>query len=203
MSIKPETNILKNTIALSIPNWLNPFVSLILVYVLSRRLGVEGVGQYALLSSYLSLFSVIASMGLGGLIVREITRDADGIHKLTVNALLFGSFSSLLAIAVMNLAVGFLDYDREMLAALLIGSMYLIPASCSRFLECAFLGVEKSEFTAIGQFSENLIKVGLCSFFILGGCGIIAISAMTVISKLIGLGMLLVFLLQGSRGFIV
>jgi O-antigen/teichoic acid export membrane protein len=132
-------------------------------------------------------------MGLGGLIVREITRNADGIHKLTVNALLFGLFSSLLAISAMNLTVGFLDYDRDMLVALLIGSMYLIPASCSRFLESAFLGVEKSEFTAIGQFAENLIKVALCSIFILAGYGIIAISAMTVISKMIGLGMLLFF----------
>ena len=72
MLFESKRSLLKNTIALSAPNWANPFVSLLLVYVLSRRLGVEGMGQYALLSSYLSVFTTIASLGLGGLIVREI-----------------------------------------------------------------------------------------------------------------------------------
>jgi O-antigen/teichoic acid export membrane protein len=193
MSIKSQKSLLKNTVALSIPNWVNPFVSLLLVYVLSRRLGVEGVGQYALLSSYLSVFSAIASMGLGGLIVREIIRNPQQIHILTVNSLLFGLFSSLIAIIVMDITIGFLNYDREMLLALIIGSTYLMPASCSRFLESSFLAVEKSEFTALGQFFENLTKVALCTIFILLGYGIVAISAMTVLSKLIGLILLLIF----------
>jgi len=82
------------------------------------------------------------------------------------------------------------------LLALMIGSTYLMPASCSRFLESSFLAVEKSEFTALGQFFENLTKVVLCTIFILAGYGIVAISAMTVLSKLIGLSLLLVFYLK-------
>ena len=192
MSIKSQKSLLKNTVALSIPNWANPFVSLILVYFLSRRLGAEGMGQYALLSSYLSVFSTIASMGLGGLIVREITRNRQEIHRLTVNALIFGVFSSLIAMIVMDVTIGFMNYDRELLLALIIGSTCLMPAGCSRFLESAFLAVEKSEFTALGQFLENLLKVALCTLFMLAGYGIVAISAMTAISKLVGVCLLLI-----------
>ncbi len=196
MLFESKRSLLKNTIALSAPNWANPFVSLLLVYVLSRRLGVEGMGQYALLSSYLSVFTTIASLGLGGLIVREISRNPEEIHTLTVNSLLFGLLSSLIAIIIMDSITGLLHYDRELLLALIIGSVSLIPASCSRFMESAFLAVERTEFIALGQFFDNLTKVILCTIFVLLGHGIVAISTMTVLARVLGLGLLLIFYLN-------
>lgn len=196
MLFESKRSLLKNTIALSAPNWANPFVSLLLVYVLSRRLGVEGMGQYALLSSYLSVFTTIASLGLGGLIVREISRNPEEIHTLTVNSLLFGLLSSLIAIIIMDSITGLLHYDRELLLALIIGSVSLIPASCSRFMESAFLAVERTEFIALGQFFDNLTKVILCTIFVLLGHGIVAISTMTVLTRVLGLGLLLIFYLN-------
>ncbi|MCL5126259.1 MAG: flippase, partial [Deltaproteobacteria bacterium] len=196
MLFESKRSLLKNTIALSAPNWANPFVSLLLVYVLSRRLGVEGMGQYALLSSYLSVFTTIASLGLGGLIVREISRNPEEIHTVTVNSLLFGLLSSLIAIIIMDSITGLLHYDRELLLALIIGSVSLIPASCSRFMESAFLAVERTEFIALGQFFDNLTKVILCTIFVLLGHGIVAISTMTVLARALGLGLLLIFYLN-------
>ena len=78
MSIESRKTLLKNTVALSIPSAVNPFVSLALVYVVSRRLGVEGMGQYSLLLSYLNIFTTVASLGLGALIVREVVEKPAG-----------------------------------------------------------------------------------------------------------------------------
>lgn len=193
MSLESKKSLLKNTVALSIPSAVNPFVSLILVYVISRRLGVEGMGQYSVLSSYLNIFTTIASLGLGGLIVREVARRPDDIQALTANSLLFGFVSSILAMIIMDFGVTFLHYDNELQLAFVVGSVSLIPASCSRFLESTFRAVERSEFIAIGQFLENIAKVGLCVAVVLTGYGIVAISAITVLTKFFALGLLLFF----------
>jgi O-antigen/teichoic acid export membrane protein len=193
MSIESRKSLFKNTLALSIPSALNPFVSLVLVSVISRKLGVEGMGQYSLLSSYLNIFTTIASLGLGGLIVREVARRPEDIHTLTVNSLLFGLVSSVLAMILMDFGVTFLRYENELQLAFLIGSVSLIPGSCSRFLESTFRAVERSEFIAIGQFLENMSKVMLCIAVVLTGYGIVAISAMTVLTKFFALGLLLFF----------
>jgi O-antigen/teichoic acid export membrane protein len=196
MSLESKKSLIKNTVALSIPSAVNPFFSLVLVYVISRRLGVEGMGQYSLLSSYLNIFTTIASLGLGGLIVREVARRPDDIHTLTANSLLFGLVSSVLAMILMDFGVTFLRYDNELQLAFVVGAFSLIPASCSRFLESTFRAVEKSEFIAIGQFLENVSKVILCVAVVLAGYGIVAISAMTVLTKLFSLGLLVFFYLR-------
>jgi O-antigen/teichoic acid export membrane protein len=196
MSIESRKSLLKNTLALSIPSALNPFVSLILISVVSRKLGVEGMGQYSLLSSYLNIFTTIASLGLGGLIVREVARRPGDIQALTVNSLLFAVVSSLLAIIIMDFGVTLLRYDNELQLAFFVGSISLIPASCSRFLESTFRAVERSEFIAIGQFLENISKVILCVAVVLVGYGIVAISAMTVLAKFFACGLLFVFYLK-------
>ena len=193
MSIDSRKSLFKNTLALSIPSALNPFVSLILISVVSRKLGVEGMGQYSLLSSYLNIFTTIASLGLGGLIVREVARNPSGIHALTVNSLLFAVVSSVLAIIIMDLGVTLLRYDNELQLAFIVGSISLVPASCSRFLESTFRAIERSEFIAVGQFLENISKVILCIAAVLAGYGIVAISVMTVVTKFFALALLLLF----------
>ncbi len=196
MSIESRKRLLKNTVFLSIPSALNPFFSLVLVYVISRRLGVEGMGQYSLLYSYLNIFTTVASLGLGSLIVREVARRPNDIHALTCNSLFFGLVSSGLAMILMDFGVTFLRYDNELQLAFFVGSVSLIPGSCSRFLESTFRAVEKSEFIAIGQFLENVSKVILCVAVVLTGYGIVAISAMTVLTKFFALGLLLFFYLK-------
>jgi len=67
-------SILKNTFALFLTNLLNPIVSFLLVLVISRYLGVEGLGQYSLVMSYVAIFGALASLGLGSLLVREVAK---------------------------------------------------------------------------------------------------------------------------------
>ncbi len=120
MSLESKKSLLKNTLALSIPSAVNPFVSLALVYVVSRKLGVEGMGQYSLLLSYLNIFTTVASLGLGGLIVREVARKPEDVHTLTGNAILFGLVSSIIAMVLMDFGVTFLRYDNELLTAFFV-----------------------------------------------------------------------------------
>jgi O-antigen/teichoic acid export membrane protein len=203
MTLESKKSLLKNTVALSIPSAVNPFVSLALVYVISRKLGVEGMGQYSVLFSYLNIFTTIASLGLGGLIVREVARRPEDQGVLTSNSVLFGIFSSVIAMVIMDLGVSWLGYDRELYLAFLLGSVSIIPASCVRFLESTFRAVEKSEFIALEQFLENISKVLLCIAVVLTGYGIVAISAVTVLTKFLALGVLAFFYLRVIGNFAI
>jgi O-antigen/teichoic acid export membrane protein len=193
MSVESRKKLLKNTVALSIPSAINPFVSLVLVYMVSRRLGVEGMGQYSLLLSYINIFTTVASLGLGALVVREVARRPQDIHLLMINSVLFGLVSSVIAMFLMDFGVTFLGYDKELLLAFIIGSASLVPGSCVRFLEAIFRAVEKSEFIALGQLLENVSKVILCVAVLLIGYGIVAISAVTTLTKFLALALLLFF----------
>lgn len=201
MSLESKKSLLKNTVALSIPSAVNPFVSLALVYVISRKLGVDGMGQYAILFSYLNIFTTIASLGLGGLIVREVARNPENQGILTTNSVLFGIVSSVIAMFIMDFGVTFLGYDDELRLAFLVGSVSIIPASCARFLESTFRAIEKSEFIAIEQFLENISKVLFCIAVVLTGYGIVAISAVTVLTKFLALGILVYFYIRVIGNF--
>lgn len=203
MTLESKKSLLKNTVALSIPSAVNPFVSLALVYVVSRKLGVEGMGQYSILLSYLNIFTTMASLGLAGLIVREVAKKPEDQGIFTSNSVLFGLVSSLIAMILMNLGVKFLHYDKELYLAFVVGSVSIIPASCIRFLESTFRAIEKSEYIAIEQFLENISKVLFCITVVLTGYGIVAISTMTVITKFVALGILIFFYLRVVGNFAI
>ena len=102
----------KNIIALWTPSILNPLVSFALILVISRYLGVEGLGTYSLVLSYLGIFVTFGALGLGTLVVREAARDLEQAHVFFVNAALFGTVSSFVAIIGMIIVVGLMGYGE-------------------------------------------------------------------------------------------
>lgn len=190
MSVEFEKRLLGNTFALAFPNMVKPFVSLILVYVISRRLGVEGLGEYSLLSSYVSMFTTAASLGIGGLLVREVSQRLDEIHALIPNSVMLGLFSSIIAAILMDCSVIIMGYDHDLMVAIVIGSISLLPGNCLYFFQTAFRSLEKSGYIAFAHCIETLLKAIGCIAVVFMGYGIVAISSMTVLSKLVSVGLL-------------
>lgn len=171
------SSLLRNTIALSLPNAVSPFLSFILVLAISRYLGTEGLGQYSLLLSFSMIFTTIASLGLGTLVVREVSRDPDNVHAFFLNSLAFGFVSALVVFVLMNLVIHVMRYDTEIVLGAFFCSVTLIPATTIRYMESVFRGLERSEYVAAGFVFENVIRVVICVPLILMGWGIVTIFA--------------------------
>ncbi len=122
-SMDSRLSIFKNTLALSVPNVLNPFISFILVLVISHYIGVKGLGEYSLVLSYLGIFNTLAALGLEDLVVREVTRRPDDAHMFFLNAGIFGSISSLLALVAMDVLVAVMGYEKQVVYAAFLCSL--------------------------------------------------------------------------------
>jgi O-antigen/teichoic acid export membrane protein len=182
-----RTSIIKNTVALALPNVLNPFVSFVLILVIARYLGVEGLGQYSLIQSYLSLFGTLASLGLTTLIVREVSRRPDEIHVFLFNAALFGMVSSLVSVGAMDAMVAFMGYPHIVVSASFVASISLMTSTTISYLEGVLRSLERSEYIASAYMVETFLKVAICVLLLLQGYGIIALFVVFVGTRFVAL----------------
>ncbi len=186
VSMKAGSGLLRNTLALSVPNAINPFLSFVLVLVISRCLGAEGLGQYSLLLSFSLIFTTIASLGLGSLVVREVSREPSHVHAFFVNSMAFGFVSSIVGLLVMNLVIHAMNYDATVALGAFFCSLALIPGTAIRYMESIFRGLERSEFVAAGFAFENGLRVLVCVPLVLLGYGIVAIFAVITVIRILG-----------------
>jgi O-antigen/teichoic acid export membrane protein len=168
-------SILKNTLALSVPNLVNPLISFVLVMAIARNMGAEGLGEYSLVQSYLSLFGTFASLGLTTLIVREVSRRPEEIHLFLVNAILFGLISSLVSMGAMDAIVTLLRYDGDVTVACLVASVSIMASTAISYLEGLIRSVEKSEYIALTYLLETAVKVAACLALLWWGYGVVTI----------------------------
>ena len=192
--------IIHNTLALAIPNVLNPIISFLLVLVISRYIGVEGLGEYSLVLSYLAIFSTLASMGLGDLCVREVAKESSQAHTYLVNAVTMGILSSIVAIVAMNVMIVAMDYESEIIWAGAVCSFSILPSTAIVFMEAIFRSLEKSYFVAITFVIENIVRVGICVLLILTGHGVVPVFTAILATRIFGM-LLMFFFYVRVNGF--
>ncbi len=183
--------IIHNTLALAVPSILNPLISFLLVLVISRYMGVEGLGKYSLVLSYAAIFSTLASMGLGDLCVREVARDRSQAHVYLVNAVSMGIAASLVSMAAMNAMVFGMGYETDILWAAVICSLSIPASTAIGFMEAIFRSLERSYYVAGSFVAENVVRVVVCVWLLLTGHGIIPVFTAIFASRIFG--MLLLF----------
>lgn len=196
----PRNGLLKNTLALSIPNVLNPMLSFVLVLVVSRYLGVKGLGEYSLVLSYLGLFSTLSSLGLADLIVREVAKDSGAAHAYFLNGGVFGAIWSIASLAAMDLMVMAMGYDEEVVLAAIICSFALTASTVIAYLEAIFRAFEKSEYVALTFVAENGSRVVLSLVLLFLGYGIVPLFVVTLLTR-VGAAAMMIALYVRIAGF--
>lgn len=75
--LMPTKKIYRNTIAQIAGKLATALISIILIKILTNYLDVAGYGLYSKIYNYLSIFAVIADLGLYTITVREIAEHQD------------------------------------------------------------------------------------------------------------------------------
>ncbi|MDQ7783363.1 MAG: flippase [Desulfomonilaceae bacterium] len=193
MSTASRKRIFKNTLALSIPSMLNPVISFVLVLIISRYLGVQGLGQYSLVLAYLGIFATLAVLGLDHLVVREAAKRPEDIHLLFFNAGLFGTVSSLVSLLAMNLLIAVMGYEKVVVQAGFICSLSLVASTAIGYMEAIFRSVEKAEYVTFTYLPENVVRVAVCAVLILSGYGITALFTAILGTRILAAVMMFIF----------
>ena len=102
----------KNTSWLFFEKMLRMFVGLFVGIWVTRYLGPERFGLFSYAQSFVGLFVVIATLGLDGIVVRELVKDESRTNDLIGTAFYLKLIGAILTLLVLVIATQFTSNDR-------------------------------------------------------------------------------------------
>lgn len=166
----PNRKIYSNTIAQIGWKIITALISIFLIKVLTSYLDVAWYGLYSKIYNYLSIFAVIADLGLYTITVRELTKYADDkkmISKISGNILSLRTLSGII-IVFLSLAIApFLTgYDSYMaLLGIFIVSLFTLVWLINSSLMSYLQAILHTEFSIIANTCGKLLTFGMILMF--------------------------------------
>lgn len=173
--MNPVRSFVKNATAFGLARVFQNGTNLILIVILSRKLGVAGFGVYATALAYYSMGAHWVGPGLSNFIARELARDPTrtGAYVVHLGALTGGIALALLA--GLTTAAQLLDYSPAVQAAIPVALLALLPASVNAILESALVAHERVEILTWSQLLGNLGDLAGTAVVLAYGYGVQAV----------------------------
>lgn len=195
--------LITNTFSMFIAQGLQPFLTIALVFIIGRTLGPEIFGKYTIIFQMFSIFQVTCSLGLKTLLTREVATQKEQTNKFLINGVLLGIPASLLNIAIVVVAVIFLDYKADITIGIYFIAISLFATALTDVLSGVLTGLEEVKKLAYSWVAFLVLKTGLSIVVLLLGYGLYALIWIHVIAKFLQTGIvyLFVFKLLGRPRF--
>ncbi len=167
----------KNTIFLLSASLLTRFLSMALTMYITRTLGVEAYGKYALVYVYIQMFGFFVDLGMGTLLVREVGKDNKSADFYLPNALAISFISATFFYLVMLIIFQVLAYKPDVVILGIVGGVSLLTNAFIAMFNALFNGLQRMEVTAAMQVVFKLLVVTsgvtalLLGFYLIGLLG--------------------------------
>jgi O-antigen/teichoic acid export membrane protein len=166
----PTRKIYTNTIAQIAGKIITALISILLIKVLTGYLDVAGYGLYSKIYNYLSIFAVIADLGLYTITVRELTRyqdDASMVAKISGNILSLRTLSGILIIGLsLSIAPFLTGYNSPMaLIGIAIVSLFTLMGLINSSLMSYLQATLHTEFSIVANTCGKLLTFGIILMF--------------------------------------
>jgi O-antigen/teichoic acid export membrane protein len=176
--------IFRNTFYLSVSQVVNKLLYLVLMMVMARKLGVDGLGNYAFVFAFISIVFPFTELGLTNLTVRTIAR-----HKAQ-SATLIGNVIAIRLIAfavVAVLATIYITTVGNLKAALLLSLLIMLCMSLLIIFNSVFRAFEKMEYQAMVEIAQSVVTVALGVVFLAKGGGLLSLMVAFVLGNMAAL----------------
>ena len=179
--------IFKNTGYLFVSGIISKALFLIQIVFIARYLGTAGLGKYAFVFAFGSLFFILSNPGLVDLATREISRNKSKTGNYLGNLLFIKLCLCLVASLLMILTINLINVSQELrIGIYLIFFIFSIDAFIWVFYS-AFRAYEKMLYEAISLLIHNVVIVGFVLHFLIKGYGFIWLISAFVVGKTVGL----------------
>ena len=165
--------IVKNSGASLLTQVSTPATSFVLVFIIAKFEGVYGLGIFSSALAILYIFQAVASLGFQHLITREVAQDKAKASKFLVNASLLGCVFSILMAGVMCFVVNLITNNVELIRAVYLLSISLVPYTLGLVSQSISRGFEKLEHITIAVVTGNALKCIIGGFVLFQGYGFI------------------------------
>lgn len=155
----------------------------VLFIIISRASGPELLGAYALSIAWLMLFQGVSSFGIPEFIMRETGAHGRDAAGQVVHAMLLGLGTGLTAICVMLVLVRTLGYPADLVKAISIASLALIPAFLNTACRGVFMAQRQMHVPFMAALVENAIMMSASLYLLLSGHAAVSLMIALVGSK--------------------
>ena len=166
-------SIFRNAACLFGARTINLAATFALGLYIAKCLGVAAFGQFSFILYYCFLFSVIFSLGLGTLVIRDVVKAPQKRSELFSSASCIALISSGLGLIVMLGGTGLFDLSREGRMALWVMSFSVVPSTLIYIWESLLTGFEKNHYIAAVQSVEAALKLIFGYIILVKGYGIV------------------------------
>lgn len=123
--------IVRNTLWQIVGQAVHLILSLAVLAVIPRYLGVEEYGKYSLVFVIITLFANLTDFGINDIVVRELSKDRSKIARIVLELLALKTAIGLAVIAISISAVAILGYSEDMRRCFALASVSLLFLSLS------------------------------------------------------------------------
>ncbi|WP_440954695.1 flippase [Methanosarcina sp. Mfa9] len=153
--------IAKNTGVLLVGNLTYRSISFIVAIYLARYLGVESFGKYSFIFAYLGFFGIITDLGLGDILVREMSRDSENMPIIFGNAFIIKLTLSIIAIFLSIMTISLIGYPAETTTCIHVASIMLLFMSFSDAYRTVFQTTLTMKYDIISKLIYRLVSAWL------------------------------------------
>lgn len=127
--------------------------------ILSRKLGVEGFGQFNYIFAFYYFFLSLNDFGTNTIVVREVARDRSRAEEIFGTMLLFKTFLAAISMICACIIILMMNFPPELRNALLLFSL-ILPLTALQLPALIFQVLLKAEYPAlIGSISKIIILI--------------------------------------------
>jgi O-antigen/teichoic acid export membrane protein len=180
-----SSSVAKNTAALmgsQIVTWAS---TLVLMFFLPRYLGPEGYGRLYFAISVTSLVAMIANIGIGDFLVKEVARDRTKVGSYFVNAAVMKGIAWFVSSAVLLAYVLWTPHSEETLIAVVILGVGAFFGTLIDLVFRVFQAFERLGFRSIASVVQALTSALFGVGVLLLGYGVIAMAVVMLVSTVL------------------
>jgi O-antigen/teichoic acid export membrane protein len=191
---RPRGRIITLGFGLLISRLAQPFMSFALFAVVARSLSLEELGAYVALLSLMTILQTSASLGLGPLLIREVSLDLSAAGSWLGAAAMIFVPAAMITWLIFPGCAALLGYkESAILGALILGSA--LPFACGvQIAESVFLGQSLVGAVAWQNLLENAFRVILSLIVLYSGGRLFSLLTAHAVSRAVGFGLAALFL---------
>ncbi len=178
-------SITKNVGFLYIGEIISQVLSFFLVITLARYLGDTGLGKYSFAFSFVTIFLIIADLGLPTLITKEISRNKKLTEVYLTKTFTLKLILNLFTLLVTVIAISISKKDTEIIILVTLAGVSMFLYNFGGMFRAIFQAYEVMGYEAFSRIIERIIAVGLGIYLLMKGYGILSLFVVIIISNLI------------------
>ena len=203
-NISIKQTLMKNTIWLSLAEFIDKGLLAFLAILIARHLGVEEYGQLSFALTFTSFFAVSLDLGLSTLFVREVSRKKELLKNYTSNILGIKFILAILNVFILLIIINVFQehFLVDVKSLIYFFIIYTILVNFNIFFKSLFQAIEKMQYEAYVRIIQSFALFALGVIFILFNYSIAWIAVAYVLSGFIGFLINIVIIIRRKISFL-